>query len=170
MIKLLGSILILLAATSFGFRMANRFAERTRQLRMFMNALKLLETEILYAATPLSEACFKIGARVQPPVGTFFTELGHKLREGQGVAAGEIWQETLEKADLALRAGDREVLTGFGHTLGISDRQDQIKHIQLCIAHLGAEEQAAREEQMHNEKMWRYLGALMGLMLVILLY
>ncbi|TCP52837.1 stage III sporulation protein AB [Tumebacillus sp. BK434] len=172
MIKLLGSIIILLVATLFGFRMASRYAERSKQLRLFITALKLLETEILYAATPLSDAAAKIGERVPGPVGTFFAELGHKLREGQGVTAGEIWRDTLErhKATLRLKAGDRGVLHSFGQTLGISDRQDQIKHIQLAIAHLGTEEQGAREEQSKNEKMWRYLGALMGLTLVILLY
>ncbi|ASS75952.1 stage III sporulation protein AB [Tumebacillus algifaecis] len=172
MIKLFGSLIILLVATSFGFRMASRYAERSKQLRLFINALQLLETEILYTATPLSEACRKIGTRIPGPVGTFFAELGHKLREGQGVTAGEIWRETLtaHKVNLRLKEADRDVLHSFGQTLGISDRQDQIKHIQLALAHLGTEEQGAREEQSKNEKMWRYLGALMGLTLVILLY
>lgn len=172
MIKLLGSVIILLVATLFGFRMANRYAERSKQLRLFITALKILETEILYAATPLSEAASNIGERIQGPVGTFFAELGHKLREGQGVTAGEIWRETLAAHHMTLRLkeGDRDVLHSFGRTLGISDRQDQIKHIQLAVAHLGTEEQGAREEQSKNEKMWRYLGALMGLTLVILLY
>ncbi|MFD2170913.1 stage III sporulation protein SpoIIIAB [Tumebacillus lipolyticus] len=171
MIKLFGSLLVLLVATSFGFKKASRFAERAKQLRQFITALKLLETEILYAATPLSEAASKIGARIRSPVGTFFAELGHMLREGQGVSAGEIWRETLsaQRRTLALQEVDRDVLTTFGQTLGISDRQDQIKHIQLAISQLSSEELVAREEQQKNEKMWRYLGALMGLALVILL-
>jgi stage III sporulation protein AB len=71
---------------------------------------------------------------------------------------------------LALQESDCEVLFNFGQTLGVSDRQDQIKHIHLAVAHLSAEESIARDEQLRNEKMWKYLGALVGLTVVILLY
>ena len=170
--KLLGSVLVLVVATLIGFRVAARYAERSKQLRQFVTALKILETEIFYAATPLPAACRRIAARLPGAVARVFDRIADKLTDGRGGTADLAFREALaeQKAGLALKATDRDVLQNFGHTLGISDREDQIKHIHLAIAHLTAEESNARDEQMRNEKMWRYLGALLGLTVVILLY
>ncbi|MBL0388145.1 stage III sporulation protein AB [Tumebacillus sp. ITR2] len=172
MFKLLGGLLILGACTMAGFRMANRYAERPKQLRQFVSALKVLETEIFYAATPLPDACQRIAARLPAPVGEFFHKMSDKLRDGRGLTGDGAWQEALDemRSRLVLKEGDRDVLRQFGRTLGASDRADQIKHIHLGVAHLTAEEASAREDQARNEKMWRYLGALLGLTVVILLY
>jgi stage III sporulation protein AB len=172
MVKVLGSVLIVVASTLIGFRIAARYANRSRQLRQFISALKLLETEIFYAATPLPDACRRIAMRTPTPVGAFFLQVAENLMDGRGRTATEVWREALlaMKDELALKESDRSVLIAFGQTLGVSDREDQIKHIHLAIAQLSAEEVIAREEQLKSEKMWRYLGALLGLTLVILLY
>lgn len=172
MFKELGGVLIFAASTMAGFRMANRYAERPKQLRHFVSALKVLETEIFYAATPLPEACARIAARMPAPVGEFFQKIADKLRDGRGLTGDGAWQEALDdmRGQLILKEQDRDVLRQFGRTLGASDRSDQIKHIHLGVAHLTAEETSAREDQSRNEKMWRYLGALLGLAVLILLY
>lgn len=172
MIKLLGSALVLVVATLFGFHMAGRYADRPKQIRHFLSALKMLETEIFYGATPLPEAAARLGNRVPAPVGAFFQALAEKLRDGRGVTAEVAWTEALAetKQRMVLKTADLDVLQSFGRTLGVSDREDQIKHIHLAIAHLTAEESNARDEQQRNEKMWKYLGALLGLTVVILLY
>lgn len=172
MIKLIGSALVIAAATLVGYRIAGRYANRSKQLRQFVTAMRVLETEIHYAATPLPQALQRIGHLLPAPVSAFFLEAAAKLRDGRGLKASEAWQEALteQKSALALNAADYEVLFNFGQTLGISDRQDQIKHIHLAVAHLNAEETNARDEQQRNEKMWKYLGPLMGLAVVILLY
>ncbi|PWK11498.1 stage III sporulation protein SpoIIIAB [Tumebacillus permanentifrigoris] len=172
MIKLLGGVLVLAASTMAGFRIANRYGDRPKQLRHFVSALKVLETEIFYAATPLPEACQRIASRMPAPVGEFFQKISDKLRDGRGLTGDGAWQEALSemRGKLILKETDRDVLRQFGRTLGVSDRADQIKHIHLGVAHLTAEEAGARDDQARNEKMWRYLGALLGLAVLILLY
>lgn len=172
MLKLLGCVLVMVVATMAGFRIAARYAERSHQLRQFVTALKILETEIFYAATPLPEACRRIARRIPAPAGMAFERIAVNLCDGRGLTADAAWREALAESQgqLALKGTDRDVLMNFGHTLGVSDRDDQIKHIHLAIAHLSAEETNARDEQQRNEKMWRYLGALLGLAVVILLY
>lgn len=172
MTKLIGAVIIVLVCTVVGFQIARRYADRSRQIRMFVAALKVLETEIFYAATPLSDACDRMASRVPAPVGTFFLHLSTKLRDGRGITAAEAWTETLaeHRKSLVLRESDYGVLHNFGQTLGVSDREDQIKHIHLAVSHLGTEETQARDDQVRYEKMWRSLGVLLGLTVVILLY
>jgi stage III sporulation protein AB len=63
-----------------------------------------------------------------------------------------------------------DVLISFGSTLGISDRHDQVKHVKLAIAQLAQAEAKAWEEKEKNERMYKSLGVLSGLAIVILLY
>jgi stage III sporulation protein AB len=171
-VKMLGGMLVFLVATLGGFQIAARYAERPKQLRHLISALQVLETEILYGATPLPSACRRIGRRTPQPVGPFFERVADYLGDGLGRAVEAAWREALDElvAESALKQVEREVLQSFGRTLGISDREDQIKHIRLAIAQLSSEEKDARDEQARNEKMWKYLGALLGLTVVILLY
>lgn len=68
-----------------------------------------------------------------------------------------------------LEAGEFEILSQFGETLGKSDRHHQQKQIMLTMAHLEREESDALERQGKYEKMMKSLGFLTGLLLIILL-
>ncbi|KUK81824.1 MAG: Putative thioredoxin [Pelotomaculum thermopropionicum] len=62
------------------------------------------------------------------------------------------------------------ILRNLGSSLGISDRDDQIKHLHLAMEQIRAETVAAEEEAARNVKLWSYLGFLGGLLLVLVLY
>ena len=70
----------------------------------------------------------------------------------------------------ALKQVDIEILSAFGKYLGSTDRDDQIKKIELAIAGLKQQETIALEEKIKNEKLWKYLGVLSGIMFFLLLY
>ena len=57
----------------------------------------------------------------------------------------------------------------FGETLGKHDRIQQQKQIQLALTHLTREEVEAREKQASYGKMFKNLGFLSGLFIIILL-
>ncbi|BCJ85929.1 stage III sporulation protein SpoIIIAB [Effusibacillus dendaii] len=172
MIKLIGSTLVILAATGFGLWRAGFYHERAKELQQLITALQMLETEIFYGATPLPEAFCRIGERIAGKIGLLLTESGQGLIHGDGRSAGRIFQENLLSfaSKLHLKPQDFEILTALGHTLGNSDRTDQIKHIQLACTRLEAEASIAKDERDRFGKMWRYLGALTGLAVVIIMY
>jgi stage III sporulation protein AB len=58
----------------------------------------------------------------------------------------------------------------FGKYLGSTDKQDQIKNIKLALNNLRQQEVTSIEEKQKNEKLWKYLGVLSGLMIFLLLY
>lgn len=172
MLKLLGAVFVLIASSSAGFRIAKRYADRPRQIRALQQSLAILETEIVYGSRPLAEVMLHIAEREPPPVGKLFHECGTRLRALDGKSAYECWKTAIEAIweQTAMRQPEREILFHFGQTLGISDRQDQLQHIRMAMAHLKAEEQHARDEQARYEKMCKSLGILGGVLLVILMY
>ena len=94
------------------------------------------------------------------------------ITERSGLTASEAWENALEdfSPNSNLNRGDIEILSAFGKYLGATDIQDQIKNIKLTLTHLRQQEVAALEERQKNEKLWRYLGVLSGIMIFLLLY
>ncbi|MNW14896.1 stage III sporulation protein SpoAB [compost metagenome] len=69
-----------------------------------------------------------------------------------------------------MKRTEREAFGQLGPILGISDRADQAKHLRLAVHVLQAEETAAAEEYRRYGAMWRSLGLLAGVLIVILMY
>ncbi|MDB5083345.1 MAG: spoIIIAB [Bacilli bacterium] len=171
MLKLFGSICLFLACTGYGLIRARYYRERPRQLQQLRLALQGLETEIEYAQTPLPVAFVRIASRINGPVAGLCAFVGSELAESSR-AVDEIFKTAFTKFDqqLYLTKEDREVICLLAATLGISDRKDQLKHLKLASSNLHQLEQRAAEDRTRLEKMWNYLGPLLGALIVVLLY
>jgi stage III sporulation protein AB len=170
MLKLAGVILVLLSGTLIGFRQAARYADRTAQLRQLIHALQRLETEIGFGHTPLPEALERAAAGAAGPVAALFHRTAARLREG-GAAVRDALRAAVDEgwSLTAMREPERSAVIRLGDALGISDREDQIRHLRLAAALLQAEEAGARDEQARYGKMWRSLGFMAALLVVILM-
>lgn len=169
--KWFGALLIIITSTWAGFNLSKRYRERTIQLRQLKVALQALEAEIVYGFTPLSEACKKISCMISYPLSEFFKRFSEKLSNGNR-SVSEAWNESLQETvpHLCLNGNDVEILTQFGATLGMHDREHQQKQIRIALHHLEREETDAKDAQIPYEKMMRNLGLLGGLLIVILLF
>lgn len=172
MIKLIGAVLIIAATTGWGLYRASLFASRPRQIRQLIHALRRLATDITYGSTPLPEALGKIGSQSAKPLDRMFGAMAERLGTGKTEAVREVWQQTIRHywGQTAMASAEQEALLELGNTLGVSDREDQLKHLELAITMLQQEETTAREEQQRYEKLCRSLGLLGGALIVILIY
>jgi stage III sporulation protein AB len=172
MLKLTGAILVIAAGTLLGFYQASILAKRPRQIRQASNALQRLETEIAYGLTPLPDALSFVGQQTPEPLAGFYREAAGLMSIPNGGSARESWQRALQSTwhRTVMKPGTREIMSELGGTLGVSNREEQIKHIRLAVKQLQGEEESAREEQARYENMWRSLGFLTGALVVILIY
>ncbi|CAM3588912.1 stage III sporulation protein SpoIIIAB [Marinicrinis lubricantis] len=171
MLQIIGSLFILVASTAAGFYQASLIANRPKHIRQLIQSLQRLETEIFYALTPLPEAVHRVGMQCSSPLHSIYMHIADLLREKGGRTAQQCWNQGIEQGwgNTAMRKNEKEIMLRLGHTLGISDREDQMKHIKLAVGQLSAEEDTARENQLRYEKMWKSLGVLFGVLVVILL-
>ena len=88
MFKLIASLLIICSAGLAGLRAASAYSLRTRQLRTLQEALQLLDTEIMYGATPLPAALSKVAAAAGEVVGDVFSEAGAILGKAAALLPG----------------------------------------------------------------------------------
>ncbi|MCG0277606.1 MAG: stage III sporulation protein AB [Thermanaeromonas sp.] len=167
-----GASLVILSCGFLGLILANIYQTRPVQLKSLISGLKLLETEIVYASTPLPQALGKVGGRLEGAVKLLFLQTATLLREEPGLPAAEAWEEGLKKLkeQSALHMQDLEILKTLGQGLGVSSREDQVKNLELAREHLKQQLALAEEAAQRQGKMWRTLGFLLGITLVLLMY
>ncbi len=171
MLKLVGALFLLIACASIGFFVARGYRERPRQLRYMMHAIRLLQTEIEYSVTPLPLAFQKVAIHVRSPCNILLDVAGTMLTNGN-VSVIEAISTGIEemKPKCSLKESDFIVIVDFASVLGMADRVHLAKQFKATLTHLEELEKEAQDAQKRNEKMSQYLGALTGLLLVILLY
>lgn len=169
-LKLIAAGMVVFATSMAGFTIAKGYRERPQQLRMLQSMLQALATEIAYGSTPLPEAFLRLSQSSPAPIAGLFRKAATSLND-PGATADEAWQDGLVElqAHSALHQADLAILEQLGSLLGLSDRADQERHLLLAVQQLVREEARAEQLRQSNERMWRYLGVLSGILLVIVL-
>ena len=172
MLKLIGAGMTLAACGSIGVTWARVYEKRPQQLVAIEGALQLLETEILYGATPLPEAMAQVALKCDPEIAGLFRNTALELRKMAGITASEAWEAAVQDffPGTALNKQDLQILKRFGAPLGASDKEDQAKHIELTKSQLKLAAQQAELLSRKHALVYKYLGFLGGLLLVLILY
>ncbi len=172
MLKLIGAMLILSAGTLFGFFQSFQYSRRPKHLRSLIQALQRLETEIAYGFTPLPDALAAISRQSPKPLSAFFEQAASRLEGRDAPSIRESWRSAVDSEwkNTAMKENEKQIMNELGLTIGMTDREDQVKHLRLAVLQLQGEEEQAREEQRRYETMWRSLGVLLGVLIVILIY
>lgn len=167
-VKLAGAFLLIFATGSAGYVAARVLDERVILLRRLQGLLQYLATEIDFALTPFPEALTRAGKSLGPEIRAFCSRVLAGLNEGKPLT--EAWEEatTFLVTESSLRPKDAEPLRALAPVLGLSDRKDQLRHLELALAQLRHLEHEAESEAIRNQKLFRYAGVLTGLLLVML--
>ncbi len=171
MIRMIGAGLILFSTMALGNRIAFKYIQIPKILHQVEVLLEMVGSEIKYAAVPLPDLLSRVSNRFSNESGKIFSYLNAYLTE-YGLAPEEAFKLTKDELEnqICLEQEDWEILENLTVYLGKSDSEEQVKQIELCLTHIRANQKIAIEERRKNERMWRYLGVLTGLMLIILIW
>jgi len=172
LLKLLGALLIVGASSISGILIANKYRQRPLELRNLRSMLNLLETEIVFTSTPLPLALEKIAKHADSNIAQLFAKTRDYLLTENGITADEAWQRALHDfmPESYLIEEDLGILQNFGIGLGCSDRNEQLKNIQLVQELLKQQELKAETNRCQNERLWKTMGFLTGVAIVLLIY
>ncbi|MDD2554093.1 MAG: stage III sporulation protein SpoIIIAB [Desulfotomaculaceae bacterium] len=172
MIKLLGAAMVVASSGIGGMTVAGRYSRRPRELKSLGYALQMLETEISYGANQLKVALEQVANRCDKVVAPLFSRAAAELSAATGITAAAAWENSLcaYYRKSALNPQDLIILRSLGSSLGISDRADQVKHLNLAMEQIKSENTKAEDEAARNVKLWNHLGFLGGLLVVLILY
>lgn len=170
--KIFGAMVVIAASTMAGWIYSSLLKKRVKNLGDLIQALHWLMTEIGYATVPLMEASSKISGRIQGEARIVFSGFTEELHASDGLIADEAWQKNLVncRKNLFLHNDDWVILENFGRTLGNTDREHQVSAIRQNLELLKLQEEEAIKNQKKNEKLYRYLGIAIGVLVVLLFY
>ena len=85
------------------------------------------------------------------------------------MVAGDAWECAIDGNSETLKIEDVNSLKPLGKLLGRTDIDGQLNQIKLVCTFLDEQISEASEEKNKNEKMYQKLGAVVGLIMVIVL-
>ncbi len=163
--------MVLISTTLLGMIFAKNKADRVKQLRSTVTALHMLEIEIKFAFSLLPDALLNISKMVDDRTGELFSNTARLISDSK-VTACEAWKTSVGGMTpyLCLNREDREVLAGLGNSLGQVDSENQLKSLRLVAEQLKQQELKAEDERRKVERLFRSLGVLTGMAIVIVLF
>lgn len=172
MLKILGAVLIVFAATAAGFIQARRYSSRPSEIRRLILSLQRLGTEIEYGFIPLPDALKRIGSQNREPLKRIFLDAAVTMESPHQMTAQDSIHRSIQQnwKHTSMKNPERDVLYELAFTMGTSDRSSQKGHLESATRLLEAEEALALEDQRRYEKASKSLGLLIGAFIVILIY
>ena len=171
MIRLAGGLLVIASASLFGFRAADALEEEYRQMQDLRRIVYMLQGEIRYARSFLSEAFLAIAQDQEEPYKSWLRCLQEKMDMREEGSLPWLWEETARAhlGKLALKEGEKRRLYALGHYLGTADVKMQVSHLQMYAEHLEARMEDMQQTMQTQKKLYRVLGMSGGILLAILL-
>ena len=164
-VKIVILILVFGSSFSIGKLIAGKYINRVKELKEMKSALNIFETKIKFTYESVPEIFEQIGNQMEGNIGSIFKESSKKMKD---VSAGEAWIQSIEKTESNLNKEDKEILKKLGKLLGRTDADGQISEIELVSNFLDTQIDIAENERNKNEKMYKTLGGIIGLTLVII--
>lgn len=166
-IKFLILTVIFFTSLYIGFVIARKYTDRVRELKNMKNALNMFETKIRFTYETIPSIFLEISKQIGGQTGKVFETASLKMKE---MSAGEAWNRSVDEIANIMNEEDRNVLKNLGKLLGKTDIEGQISEIQLVSVFLNTQIKLAEEDKKKNEKMYRTLGGIIGLVIVIILF
>lgn len=171
MLKVLGSIIIIASTSAIGFLYSMLFSERISQIRDIQYVLNMLESEVVFKSTPITEAFYNVSLSCNQVIKKLFINMSDLLKEKQVDGIMQAFDKSLEivRSDLYLEDEEVEVIRTFMQTLGIGDLEAQKKNFNITLEKLKTFEKNAEEAKKKKERLYQYLGVSFGILIVIIL-
>lgn len=153
-------------STIIGILFSQKYEKRVIQLKEFKSALIMLKAKIQYTYEPLKEIFDDIAKRTNSNVKKTFEKACDYMDSEE---ASFSWNNAIQNTQLEITKEDKNTLFELGKMLGKTDVNGQTSQIDLTIAFLDIQIEKAEKEMDKNSKLYKTLGAITGIGIVIIL-
>lgn len=158
--------LIFFISLLIGNIISKRYTLRVKELKDFRNALNIIENKIKFTYEPLNEIFLQTSKLLSENMSKIFV-LATKYMKEKSVE--QSWNKAIKEVNTYLNKDDIENMKNFGKMLGKTDKEGQVSHLELTKTFIEVQIEKARNEEEKNAKMYKTLGAIVGLAIVIIL-
>ena len=166
-IKYILLIAIFGLSTGIGILISKSYENRVIELKEFKNILNIMKTKIKFTYEPLAEIFKQISKDNKTNVEKIFDQMANQITY---YPTKDVWENCIQDADISIKQEDKDILKRLGKLLGQTDVEGQISEIEVTQSFLDTQIEKAEEEKKKNQKMYKTLGIVTGLVFVIILF
>ena len=167
--RLFLSCIIIVLCYICGRNYSLRYIVRERNIKIFCDSLRQLIFNIRFLNMPLWESFLNISRNEKNVVGDFFAYVSNGMKCKN--ESYSLWKDALEfyKDELMFQDKEIEILRDLSKRLGTGEKNNEINNIECTVLRLENVGEEAFDERRSNVKVFRGLGALAGIFIVVLL-
>ena len=168
-VKYIVLFFIFFIAAWIGNLISKKYRNRVNELKIFKEAFNILESKIKFTYEPLGEIFEEISNLYSKNSIKYIFISAKENMNNLGVK--KSWDDAINSNSqrLCLNNEDLNIIKSLGNMLGKTDVDGQLNEIKLSINFLDTQIAIAEEECKKNEKMYRTLGTIFGLAIIIIL-
>lgn len=146
-----------------------RVHDRVRETEKFVRLFTVIQTQIEYALTPTGELLEKLSASTEFQDFSFIQLVKEQFIAGESLE--KAWNTALQKyaANSALQAKEMELISAFSESFGSTDKFGQSANCAYFIAQLKMQAEELQKDVHTKSRLYRAVGILSGVFLMILL-
>lgn len=168
MIRLLGSLLIILGCGSWGFYIARNLKREIIALQNFVTAIEYMECELLFRMPALSDLCNSVGSITNGSISRLFHQLSMELESQISPDVYGCMKAAIHKTgDMPRKAV--ALCEKLGKQLGRFDLDGQVKVLSSLKEEGKVQMSASREGYAARARNYRTIAICAGAAVVILL-
>ena len=149
-----------------GNLIAKTYTLRLNELKDIKNALNIIESKIKFTYEPLADIFMQTSKMISKNISEIFAQVSNNMKVE---SAEQAWEKSIQVSINNLNKEDIESLKNFGKMLGKTDKEGQLSRLELTKTFIEMQIEKAKIEEEKNAKMYKTLGAVVGLAIVIIL-
>ncbi len=165
-IKYISILLVFVVTFLIGYLLSKKYTNRVKELKELQIALELLENKIKYTYEPIKEIFLQIKQMLVGPISNIFDSIVNNLDNGN---VEQAFSKTLTNVKTNLLKEDIEIIVNLSKVLGKTETEGQVNQIKLANSFIKTQIQKAEKEEEKNSKLYKTLGATVGLTFVVIL-
>lgn len=168
MIKYLSLIMILISAIYIGNLMSKKYINRVKELIQLKLALNVLKSKIKFTQIPLKDIFEQIlKSTEQENIKKFWNNVIKELDKNFEIEMA--WQNAVNNTETNLNKEDQNILLDMGKMLGKTDVDGQVSNLEIASTFIDTQIQKAEVGRQKNSKLYKTLGVVSGLGIIIIL-
>ncbi|MBS4536199.1 stage III sporulation protein AB [Clostridium sp. D2Q-14] len=171
LIKLLACGMIIIPSTIMGIMMGKKYSNRVNNITSIINCLLVLETEIIHLSNPINVAFKNVDEKGNNKISCIFPNIVEILNSNREMSLFRAFKKELivNRTKYNFTKEDEEIILSLAKVIGVTDKEEQKKHFNTVIQQLKIQRNQAIEESKKNEKLYKKLGVIFGLLLILIL-
>ncbi len=169
--KVAGSVVVIITGTYMGILFSRDIEKRYDELCDLRKSFIIIHADISYGSISLGEILEHVSRQALPIHSQWLQKLESNLREERNQTFAILWRDSIDACLDSSHMNKQEIqeLIDVGTTMGNVDKNQQLSMLTLYLKRLELRIASLEQEKDKKQKLYRTLGMLGSVFVVVLL-